>query len=393
MAVSRPQVHCELGPVLVNRTAVYKMCRETPAQLEQRGFEVNCTAMLARVSPGVLPPSTLLEGRLFAFSQRILNWAGRRPGIWNRGRSLTGQFLRWRRKGRVSLFMDPLYFLFFNGADHGAVIVYDITPATHPHWHIPGISYLYRQAFDLLARSSCQVIAASQCTADQLRMNWGITSSRLSVAYLAFFPEDFAFAPVDVGNAEPYLLFVGSVEPRKNVGGLIDAYDRAQVYARYGVRLKIIGAMPGDDHPVIRHARSIPGVDLLGFVDAPALAGAYRHCHAFVYPSCCEGFGIPLLEAMHQGCVCLATNMGASPEVAGNAALYVNPYSTTDIARGLRRLLELSPAQRSTLSRLARERAESFSWPRFYDWVAAILYQECDKAQSRSARKTNRCPT
>src|SRR5207244_7679896 len=127
---------------------------------------------------------------------------------------------------------------------------------------------------------------------------------------------------------------------------------------------RVIRSLPSDDHPLVALSRSTPGVDLCGFVDDADLAAAYERCLAFVYPSFCEGFGLPLLEAMHRGSVCLSTVTGASPEIAGDAALYVNPYAPAEIADGLRQVVELAPAARRLLSARARQRAQCFTWPR-----------------------------
>src|SRR4029077_17769846 len=99
----------------------------------------------------------------------------------------------------------------------------------------------------------------------------------------------------------------------------------------------------------------------------------YDGCLAFVYPSYCEGFGLPLLEAMNRGCVCLSTNLGASPEIAGAAALYVDPYSSEEIADGLRAIADLSPDERERLSLRARQRSQQFTWERFYDGLAEVI--------------------
>jgi glycosyltransferase involved in cell wall biosynthesis len=380
MVTLKKRLHCELGPVLVNRTAVYKMCLEAPRELTRRGFQVQCSALLTRLAPDRVFPLSLEQKRWFAWSQRLLYSAVRRPGLWNRVRRATGHFLKWRHGDRPRLFFDPLYFLFYNGCDRGAVIVYDITPASDPLWHGPEISYLYRQAFDLLAQSGCHVVASSQNTADQMRINWGIAPSRLSVIPLGLFPQNVVNPAAERTIPERFLLFVGSLEPRKNIEGLIRAYDRSQIYAKTGVRLRIIGGLPGKDHEKVQWARSTPGVDLLGFVDEEHLTRAYKQCVAFVYPSYCEGFGLPLLEAMHHGCVCLATSTGASPEVGGEAVVYVNPYSICDIAKSLCRLLALPSSERNRLSSLAKERAKLFTWSRFYDRLSALLTEECRKA-------------
>jgi alpha-1,3-rhamnosyl/mannosyltransferase len=360
--------------VLINRTAVYKMCKAVPTALARRGLRVSCSALLARVAANSAEPKSPWDRRLFRLSQRWLHVAITRPGLFLRTHRLAGLLPRWQQGGAVPLFLDPLYILFHCVPRTGVVLVYDITTVTDGGWHHPGVCRLYSRAFDLLARSRCHLIASCENTADQLRVNWGIAPSRLTVLPLGLFslPQ-----PATVqGSAEPYLLFVGNLEPRKNVPGLIEAYRASRLYAEHRIRLRVIGSLPAADHPVMGLARATPGVDLRGFVTDVELADAYANCLAFVYPSFCEGFGLPLLEAMHRGCVCLSTSLGASPEIAGDAALYVNPYAPADIARGLQRVVELTSVERGRLAQRARERSALFTWDRFHDGLADVLRRE-----------------
>jgi len=367
-----PHVHCELAPILVNRTAVYRMCRQAPGELIQRGFHVSCSALLARLSPDNAEPANRLERHLLERSRRWLMWAIRKPGWFGRTHRLAGQMMRWRHGGGKFLSLDPLYPMFHGAPDRGVAISYDITPITNPEWHPEGVGYLYELAYAHLARSRMHIVASCQHTADQLRDRWGIPPLRLTVLPLGLFPLADA-AETSAARSAPFLLFVGTVEPRKNVAGLIQAYADSGLFAERGIRLRLIGMKNGDDHPIMVLARATPGVDLAGFVSDAELAAAYRQCLAFVYPSFCEGFGLPLLEAMHRGCLCLSTNTGASPEVAGDAALYVNPYYPADIVQGLRRLVALPSSDVDPLRRKARERAAQFTWKRFYDGLAEVL--------------------
>jgi glycosyltransferase involved in cell wall biosynthesis len=376
MPAGLPRVHCELGPVLVNRTAVYKMCKAAPGELARRGFRVRCSALLARLDPATAEPDGPREQRRFERSRRWLQGAIARPGRFDKLRPLAGLVPRLRSLGSVRLFMDPVYTVFYGAPDRGVVLVYDITTVSEPGWHPPGVGQLYRQAFDLIARSRLHVVTSCANTADQMRVNWGVAPSRLTVLPLGLFsfPEP-APAPAR-GGRPPFFLFVGNLEPRKNVTGLLRAYVDSGVFATDGIRLRVIGSLPGGEHPVVSQARATPGVDVCGFVGDAELAAAYEDCLAFVYPSFCEGFGLPLLEAMHRGCVCLSTRAGASPEVAGDAALYVNPYSPAEIAAGLRRVVSLTDAERRRLARAARERAARFSWADFYDGLARVLARQ-----------------
>jgi glycosyltransferase involved in cell wall biosynthesis len=371
MAAGR-HVHCELAPILVNRTAVYKMCRQAPSELMQRGFQVSCSALLARLSLDVAEPTNRIERHLYERSRRWLMWAIRKPGWFGRTHRLAGQMTRWRHGRGTLLFLDPLYPLFHGAPDRGVAISYDITPITDPHWHPDGVSYLYELAYAHLAKSRMHIVASCQNTADQLRDRWQIPPSRLSVLPLGLFPLP-EVSETAVKHSSPFLLFVGTVEPRKNVAGLIQAYADSGLFAAHGIRLRLIGMKNGEDHPIMIQARATPGVDVAGFVSDAELAAAYRQCLAFVYPSFCEGFGLPLLEAMHRGCLCLSTNTGASPEVAGDAALYVNPFDHADIVRGLRTLVALPASAADSLRRKAKARAALFTWNRFYDGLAEVL--------------------
>lgn len=375
MATELPRIHCELAPILVNRTAVYKMCRQVPAELQRRGFRVDCSALLARLDPASTEPRNRLEHQLLERSRRWLMWAIRRPNLFRRTHRLLGLMQRWRHGRGTLLSLDPLYPLFYGAPDHGVVIAYDITPITDPVWHPPGVGFLYELAYGHLARSRFHIVASCRNTADQLRLRWGVPPSRVTVLPLGLFtsPDAAGGDNPNTPKDAPFFLFVGTVEPRKNVAGLIQAYAESNLFARRGIRLRLIGMKQGDGHPIMRLARATPGVDIAGFASDSELAAAYRNCLAFVYPSFCEGFGLPLLEAMHHGCLCLSTITGASPEVAGDAAVYVNPYDLRDIQAGLHRVSSLSAEAANDLKRRASDRSRAFTWTRFYDGLSKIL--------------------
>jgi alpha-1,3-rhamnosyl/mannosyltransferase len=378
------QVYCELGPVLVNRTAVFRICKDLPAALTQRGISVAPFALLGKLD-GRGEPASRLARLWLNLSRRMLLSAIRRPEIFLKARRLLHLCLSWKRGARLPLILDPLYLLFHPEPHAGVVVVYDTTPVTEPHWHPRGVAKLYEAAFASLARSGCHVVAASLNTAEHLRVNHGIAPSRLTVLPLGLFPTaDVPDAPV--APHEPFLLFVGNLEPRKNINGLLAAYRQGNFYPAHGVRLRIIGQICEPEDPVLVSARATPGVDLLGFVSAEELSASYRDCLGFVYPSLCEGFGLPLLEAMHRGCVCLATLAGASPEVGGDAVLYVDPYSVDDIVRGMLRLIELSSSARSDLAQRARARSSRFTWDSFHDGLATVLQAEAIRAAQPTPR-------
>jgi glycosyltransferase involved in cell wall biosynthesis len=162
--------------------------------------------------------------------------------------------------------------------------------------------------------------------------------------------------------SRPYLLAAGTLEPRKNLPRLIAAFAALPEEARGG-RLLVLAGAPGWETQetfasVSSHAQL---VRTLGYVSDADLAALYRGADAFCYPSLYEGFGIPVLEAMRSGTAVLTSARSSMPEVAGDAALYVDPLDTADIARALRRLLADS-ALRGQLAQRGLERARRFSW-------------------------------
>src|SRR5438552_113008 len=103
----RPRLHCELGPVLVNRTAVYRLCRALPRELEARGFAITCSALLARLDPANAEPGNGDEERTFRWSQRWLHWAIEEPAWFLKARWATGPLLTFRHGRALKLFLDP----------------------------------------------------------------------------------------------------------------------------------------------------------------------------------------------------------------------------------------------------------------------------------------------
>ena len=162
---------------------------------------------------------------------------------------------------------------------------------------------------------------------------------------------------------KPYVLFVGSVKPHKNVGGLIRALELAQ--RRIPHDLVIVGRREGlitADEAVAAKAKALGArVHFTGFVRDDLLKQFVKHADALALPSFYEGFGLPPLEAMACGCPALVSNAASLPEACGDAALYCDPHSPEDIAEKLVLLME-DEALRTSLRRKGLERVKRFTW-------------------------------
>jgi glycosyltransferase involved in cell wall biosynthesis len=170
-----------------------------------------------------------------------------------------------------------------------------------------------------------------------------------------------------------FVLAVGTLEPRKNLPRLVEAYRRLEQSLTDRHPLVVVGARGWQTGETLRALRSLGGsCTLLGHVSDAALAELYRRCAVFCYPSLGEGFGLPVLEAMAAGAAVLTSSVSSLPEVGGEAVEYVDPLDVSSIATGLERLLGDEP-YRVELGRRARERAGKFTWEGFAERVLEVL--------------------
>jgi glycosyltransferase involved in cell wall biosynthesis len=225
------------------------------------------------------------------------------------------------------------------------------------------------------ARTARRVIAISRATRADLVRCYGIAPEKISVVYHGVAPE---FRPVSdqqriaaarerYGIAPaPYLLYIGTVQPRKNLARLIDAFAQVAKESAALLQLVIAGKQGWLTQAIERRAHEhgiAEQVCFTGYVadaDLPALlSGAL----AFVFPSLYEGFGMPVLEAMACGVPVLTSTTSSLPEVAGDAALLVDPHDTQAIAQGITRLVA-DAALREQLRQRGYEHVAAFTWDR-----------------------------
>jgi glycosyltransferase involved in cell wall biosynthesis len=157
----------------------------------------------------------------------------------------------------------------------------------------------------------------------------------------------------------PFVLCTGTLEPRKNLVRVLDAFGSLPETVRSTHDLVLVGPRGWEFEEIL--SRAAGAARLLGQVSEEDLAALYQACEVFCFPSLYEGFGLPLLEAMSAGAASIASNVSSLPEVGGDAVRYVDPSSTEDIAGALGELLG-SPDERARLRELARRRATEFSW-------------------------------
>ncbi len=186
----------------------------------------------------------------------------------------------------------------------------------------------------------------------------GLDPARIAVIYPGV-PEVY-FSAQPAPAMKPYVLFVGTIEPRKNIDTLLDAWLDSPL--RKDFDLVIAG--PGGwaaQKTLARLAAKPEGVRYLGYVAEAELPSLTAGATAFVYPSLYEGFGIPVAQAMAAGVPVVTSNTSCLPEVAGDGALLVDPRSPAEIGAALEKLLG-SPESRAKLGEAGRARAQQYRW-------------------------------
>ena len=247
-----------------------------------------------------------------------------------------------------------------------AAVVYDCV-AFDPSLQAPGGSQLERLTLPLAVRRCAQLLCISESTRTELVARYPAAAPKSVVTPLAA-AAPFSAAPADpaplrrYGIDRPYVLSAGTLEPRKNLPRLVEAFATLAPEVRDGFQLVLVGSrgwgMQPLDALLARHAGHVRA---LGYVPDDDLAALYAQAALVAYPSLQEGFGLPVIEAMAAGAPVLTSDRGSMAEVGGDAAIYVDPTSVDSIRAGLARALS-DPSARAARSAVGRARAAAFSW-------------------------------
>jgi glycosyltransferase involved in cell wall biosynthesis len=254
------------------------------------------------------------------------------------------------------------------------VTVYDLSFVTHPEFHLPAnVAHCLAGTRAAIERADA-IIAISEHTRRDLVERLGAPAERIVVTPLAADP---SLAPVTDSARrdavrrryrlpERFALFLGALEPRKNLPRLLEAYAGLETAVRRDVRLVVAGAagwLNDRVHAQVEALGLAPAVHFAGYIETGDVAPLYSLADVLVYPSLYEGFGLPVLEAMACGTPVIASNVAALPEVAADAALLVDPGDVDSLRDALARVLD-DAGLRADLARRGRARAEHFSWTR-----------------------------
>ena len=296
----------------------------------------------------------------------------------------TGLAVQARMK-RLDLFHGPVNALPRALTIPAVVTIHDLAFLEWPE-HVTRRRYLYlRSAVRHAAKSARLVITPSEATKAEVVSRLNADPERVVVIPLA---ASRAISPAAVeevtavrarhGLLAPYILYVGTLEPRKNLVRLIRAFTLLATGGPAELELALVGPIGWRTEELLRAVEESPvrsRIRQLGFVEDEDLAALYTGAAAVAIPSISEGFGLPVLEAMAAGGAVLTSKVSSLPEVAGDAAYLVDPLDEGSIAAGLRRLLE-DVELNERLREIGPKRAAEFSW----EWTAQLTVEAYRRA-------------
>ncbi len=255
-------------------------------------------------------------------------------------------------------------------AKNTVVTVHDIFPLYMPV--LPGVKEMMEQRHKPIFEDSRLIFVPTKFVKHDIQQRLGISEEKLRVTYEAASPQFKTVAPnwtllkkYDLTPETPFLFHIGRMDYRKNLPRMIEAYFALPQHLKTHVQFVV--ATSGDTTELqlaIERGKkrndggSVKVVSNLPFED---LLHLYNTALGFMFVSLAEGFGIPLLEAMQCGCPVITSTETSLPEIAGDAALLVNPHDTDAITNAMQELIE-SPELRQTLKQKGLERAKQFSW-------------------------------
>lgn len=251
----------------------------------------------------------------------------------------------WCREDMIDVFWSPAHHLplFLLGDIKKVVTIHDVvwkkTPLTMPLLNLLSEKIL----MPLSLKKADKIITVSMSTANDVRAYWPIYENKIVVNYPAFNlpkPETSNYKEHLIIKRN-YILFVGTIEPRKNLENLLKAYLQLPEDLRKVYDLVIVGGKGWGKRTELKrlHEQSPERIKFLGYVSECELASLYKNASVFVLPSIYEGFGLPLVEAMYYGVPVITSNCSSMPEVAKDASLKVDPNNIESISNAMAEIL------------------------------------------------------
>jgi glycosyltransferase involved in cell wall biosynthesis len=397
---------------LLKNKSVLSMQKPSETTAVGRGYRIGVDARqlstqvsgIGRYNAEVLSRLVEMGHEWYLYSHRPLllgDWD--RPNVYVRTAGISHIYLRmlwsqtvmpwWASQDGLDLFWSPLHRLplVMPSSLARVVTIHDLVWRHAGQTMRPLNRLLDQTLMPHAVRASDRVVAVSDSTARDIEHEMPFAAGKVRAIPLGA-AELGEPGPREslarLGLSVPYFLFVGTLEPRKNLGRLLEAWSRLPQGLAGGAVLAVAGGAGWGEVNVQAMALRLglqDRVRVLGFVSEQQLATLYAHALFLVMPSLYEGFGLPLLEATLRGVPVLTSDISSMPEVAGDAGVLVSPLDVDSIAKGLAQMLD-DPKFRSDLARRAVSSAQRFSWDRSARRTMEVFEEAIEARRARGGR-------
>jgi len=320
-----------------------------------------------------------LEMKHTAYPNRIFNYG-------------LQKMLQWPKLdqavGGADVFWSPhINFSHFSGETKHVLTIHDISFLHYPEFFSRRKNFWHRALALKKLTDNCEhIIAVSENTRQDIIELLKVPEDKVTTIYSGINTPASMPGPDEEKNffrrhelKKRFILYLGTIEPRKNIAGLIHAYNRMRDdnVNLVDVQLVLAGARGWRNRPIFRAWEDSPyrgDIKFLGYVGVSEKELLYNRAEVFVYPSYYEGFGLPPLEAMAHGVPVITSNVSSLPEVVGAAALTVNPYDINEIAKALE-LVVMEPDLKKKMIEAGRRQIKNFSWEKTAEQYIELFHK------------------
>ncbi len=289
------------------------------------------------------------------------------------------------RKLKPDLFVTPDGWMTLNSPVPCVQVIHDLN-FVHFSKDTPFLTrYYYNILFKKYAHKATRIATVSHYSKNDLIKTWGIPAEKIDVthngcneAYKPINPEETDLIRKKYSNGFPYFLYVGALIPRKNLARMFEAFNEFKKQDKGKIKLIVVGPKKWWSPKINESWEKLQYKDdviFLGRMGVAELNQLYAASLALLFVPYFEGFGIPILEAFNSGAAVITSNVTSMPEVAGDAALMVDPFSVESITKAMI-TISTHPEMRAELIKKAAERKKLFSW----DYTADNLWMCIEKA-------------
>lgn len=316
--------------------------------------------------------------------------------IINAGKAVTKNFRRlmWEqlslpkyiKKHKIDVLHSPGFVIPFLSKAKNILTIADMTFISHPKVHTLVKRFYFGLFMPPSIRKTDKILSISKSTKKDISDMLNINAGKIEVTHLSYGKE---FKILDKKNAKgflsdnysidyPFILFVGMIEPRKNLKRVLKAFSQLKKQETIPQKLVIVGKKGWMYKGIFKTVKRLgleKEIIFTGYVPDNDLVKFYNSADVLVYPCLYEGFGIPILEAMACECPVITSNVSSMPEVAGDAALFVNPIKTDEIASAMKKVITNKKLQKK-LREKGKLQCSKFSWKKTAEKTLLIYERE-----------------